>query len=379
VIKVLHIISGLNSGGAERNLFNLVRSSQGKYFNNCIVSLRDEGIYGSLIKKLGIKVICLKMGTITPFISGIIKLIKIFIEWQPDLVHGWMYHGNLIATMIRVTNRKIPIVWSVHNALYDINIEKPLTKFVIWLNKITSIFINSVIYVGETSKKQHEVYGFNIRIGQVISNGFDFEEWKPDPEARIEVRNQLGIPKNALVLGHFARYDPVKDHQTYLSAIIDVASEIFNVHFLLAGKGIEYGNNILVPLFSQLPNKRLHVLGEREDIQRLMSAIDVFCLSSWSESLPNTLIEAMACRVPCVSTNVGESANIVGDTGKIIPIRDPHSLAKAIIKLLIMPADDRAALGFAARERVNNFYNLDVMVKKYESLYAYLISLNRNN
>jgi glycosyltransferase involved in cell wall biosynthesis len=91
------------------------------------------------------------------------------------------------------------------------------------------------------------------------------------------------------------------------------------------------------------------------------------------------LIEAMACRVPCVSTNVGESANIVGDTGKIIPIRDSHALAKAIIKLLIMPADDRVALGFSARERVNNFYNLDVMVKKYESLYASFISLNRNN
>jgi glycosyltransferase involved in cell wall biosynthesis len=111
-----------------------------------------------------------------------------------------------------------------------------------------------------TCKKQHEVIGFSINNGRVIPNGFDFEEWIPDPEVRIQVRTKLGIPQHALVLGHDARYDPVKDHETYLSAIINVASEISNVLFLLAGKGIEYGNNILVPLFSQLPKKRLQVL-----------------------------------------------------------------------------------------------------------------------
>jgi glycosyltransferase involved in cell wall biosynthesis len=180
------------------------------------------------------------------------------------------------------------------------------------------------------------------------------------------------------LVGLIGRFNPQKNHAGFFQAAGLLHRRLPTVRFLLAGKGIDEGNGELVRAMESAGIRSVtHLLGLRSDISRLMAALDVQASSSFGEAFPNVLGEAMACGVPCAVTDVGDSAYIVGDTGKVVPAEDMAGLAAAMESLLLLPPVERQALGLRARSRVAENFEIGQVVKRYEAFYEDLAAMGR--
>lgn len=374
-LRVVHIITGLATGGAERALYNLLFGGLIDRFDNHVISLSDEGTMGPPIRALGVPVTTLDMFGGWPSLSGLIKLRRVVREFEPEIIQGWMYHGNLAATMARTLVSGSPVLaWNIRHSLYDLGHEKPMTRQVIRANRFLSSAPDALLYNSGLSRKQHEAFGFSSRNGQVIPNGIDTQKFSFSYASRQHVRSELGIPADALVVGHVARLHPMKDHPAFLRAAVRLALRYQETHFLLSGREVSLEDKTLERIIPAQVRHRFHLLGERSDVPDLMSVMDVFSLSSaWGEGFPNVVGEAMATGVPCVATDVGDTAIIIGDTGEVVPPQDEDALFAGIESLLTMPLEERRVLGASSRARIESKYTLRALVEQYAALYENLI------
>jgi glycosyltransferase involved in cell wall biosynthesis len=225
----------------------------------------------------------------------------------------------------------------------------------------------------------HAEFGYVENKMVVIPNGFDLTIFKPEAGTRLSVRQELGISNEALIIGLVGRFDPQKDQYNFVQAAALLHMVLPEVHFLLCGDGISWQNSKLAEWIEKagIPNN-FHLLGRREDITRLTTALDIATSSSIGEGFPNVIGEAMACGVPCVVTDVGDSALIVGDTGRVVPPKNPQALAAAWSDLIKMGPEYRRQLGLAARRRIEENYSLPAIVAQYENLYEELASRVRS-
>jgi len=232
-----------------------------------------------------------------------------------------------------------------------------------------------IVSCSETARRIHASLGYAAEKMIVIPNGFNLEQFSPDEQAGGSVRQELGISADAELVGLVARFDPQKDHYNFVQAAAGIKVSLPQAHFLLCGDGITWENHLLAGwIDAQGLRDHFHLLGRREDIPRLSAALDVACSSSaYGEAFSNALGEAMACGVPCVVTDVGDSAYIVGDTGKVVAPNDPQALAAAVVELLELPHDRRRELGQAARRRMQQRFDIQAVVNQYEQLYGSLL------
>jgi len=371
-MRIVHIITGLSAGGAEMMLYNLLSRTHRDRFYPIVVSLMDRGMLGDRISVLDIPVYTLGMqpGKLpTPDILW--KLIRTLRQLQPNFIQGWMYHGNLAAYFAsRFFAPKVPVVWGIHHSIAQLDAEKQMTQAIVKLSAKISHSPKKVVFVSQTSKAQHEAIGYCQQNSCVIPNGFDTTRFQPSSQARSEVRTTLGLAADTLLIGLFCRYHPMKDHANFFHAAALLTKKYANVHFLLAGTDVTLANQDLQQLI-RIERSQVHLLGERSDIPQLMAALDIATLASaYGEAFPLVVGEAMACSVPCVVTDVGDSKWIVGDTGKVVPPKNPQALADAWQALIEIGSSKRTALGKAARTRIQENFALDPIVAQYQALYA---------
>jgi glycosyltransferase involved in cell wall biosynthesis len=377
-IKILHIINDLSIGGAEMMLYKLLSEMDRERFDPVVISLVDRGRLRDRIEALGIPVYTTGMKPGRPTPASIWRLIRLVRRSKPDLLQGWMYHGSLAAQVAGLFPfSRIPVLWSIHNGtVYSLAFEKRLTAAIIKLCAPLSRRPAKIIYVSQTSKSQHEVLGYCREKSCVIRNGFDTSLFTPSAEARAAVRLELGLAENAFLVGLVGRYHPQKDHANFLHAAALLLKEYPGVQFVLSGRGVDLKNHALCDLIQDLGiAERIHLLGERSDMPRLTASLDLASLSSsYGESFPNTIGEAMACGVPCVVTDLGDSAWMIGETGRVVPPRNPKALADAWKELIEIGAEGRRALGEAARARVIECFPLESIVAQYEAMYGSVIA-----
>jgi len=372
-LKIIHIITGLSTGGAERALYNLLQGGLNTEFDSYVISLSSKGTMGAKIEALGVPVMTLDMPQGQPNLRGIVKLRQFIKQLQPDLIQGWMYHGNLAATLARLFSRKkTALVWNVRQSLYHIEDEKWLTQLVIKANRFFSGAVDTLLYNSQISRTQHEAFGFASNNGLVIPNGINCQQFSFSEETHQRIRSKLAIPINALVIGHVARFHPMKDHANFLRAAVDIAEKYPNTYFLLSGLEVCLANTEMTQYIPSSVQNRFHFLGERADVADLMSSMDILCSSSKGEAFPNVLGEAMAVGVPCVATDVGDSALIIADCGVVVPSKDKASLVAGVESLLSLSYIERAKLGVQARQRIEDNFKLSVIVGKYAKLYGEL-------
>jgi glycosyltransferase involved in cell wall biosynthesis len=369
-VRILHVITGLTTGGAEMMLLKLLSNNTGDW-EPAVVSLMDEGTIGPSIVALGIPLYSLRMRRGRPNPVRALSLMTITRQFRPQLIQGWMYHGNLMASFARFSSGvRVPVFWNIRQSLEGVAGERRLTQAMIRLGALLSWHPAGIIYNSQTGARQHEIFGYRASKCVVIPNGFDCQIFRPDDEARRQVRKELGIGIDTILIGLIARFHPVKDHASFLRAANLVARTHPHVRFLLVGKGLAEKEPVLTKLIrEQHLESRIFLLGERLDMPRLTAALDIACSASWGEGFSNTIGEAMACGVPCVVTDVGDSARLVADTGLSVPPRDPQGLAQAISRLISAGAAHRQELGAAARRRVESEFSLPVVARQYEKLY----------
>ena len=372
-MTVLHCITGLFAGGAERQLLSLLQGGEGDASDVHVLSLMDEGMIGGRIRQLGVPVHSLHMRRGIGSLSALIRYRRLLREIRPDVIQGWMYHGNLFAWLGRVLSHGSPgVAWNIRQSMYGLEHEKWMTRWVIRANRLLSPRVDAIVYNSAVSRGQHEAFGFKVERGIVIPNGFDLNRLRPDQSRGSKIRSELGIPKDAMVVGHVARLHPMKDHGTFIRAAVQVARTLPQVHVVLIGKGVDTSAVDLIDPVPREMRPRFHFLGERTDVPNLIQMMDLMCQSSWAEAFPNVLGEAMASEVPCVATDVGDSAEIVGDLGTIVPPRNDAALTRAIVEMLELPLATRAEMGARSRVRVVRAYDLQLIVKRYRELHESL-------
>ncbi len=358
-------------------LYKVLSCTDIKKNNIVVISLvESNGEIKNKIKALDIPVYSL--GIRRKSVLSFYKLLNLIImihRVKPDIIQGWMYHGNLAATLAGIFAIGHPaVVWNIRHSLYDLNYEKRFTRWVIHLNRIFSRSPKAIIYNSNISRQQHEAFGFHSNNSQVIPNGIDHKRFSISALNKQNIRSELDIPSSAVVVGHIARFHPLKDHKGFLQAAVKIAQMKPEIHFVLIGRDISIENKLLTGLIPDAVSEQFHLLGEQKNIPELMNIMDVFCLSSaWGEGWPNVLGEAMAAGKPCVATDVGDSKEIVGNTGIIVPPRDAGSLRSGIEELAKMTPEQRRILGKKARNRIIEKYDLNMIVDQYASLYSELL------
>jgi glycosyltransferase involved in cell wall biosynthesis len=371
----MHVISGLWTGGAENMLLKLLSTMDRTEFDPVVLSLRDYGTIGARIEEHGIRVLALDMRGRLPTLSAIWWLRRIVKQVQPDLVQGWMYHGNLAAWLaVRMAPGKTPMAWNIRHSAYDLQEEKLFTAQVIRAGAKLSTTPCRIIYNATVSARLHEKFGYDPGRAIVLPNGFDCEQFCPSIAARTGLKRELGVADGTMLIGMVASFRPEKDHANFLRAAGMLAAQRANVGFVLVGKGMDPGNGDLLEAIGREDlGKRVHLLGERHDIPFITAGLDIATSSSESEAFPNVVGEAMACGVPSVVTDVGDSSVIVGDTGVVVPPREPAALAAGWAKLLDLGQEQRLRLGAAARQRVLENYSLDSVARQYEAMYRAIL------
>ncbi len=363
----LHIITGLDTGGAEWSLVRLLQAAPDLRDRAHVVSLLAEGALAPEIRSLGVPLQSLNLRRGGLPVGGIRALRQLLRELRPDVVLGWMYHGNLAASLAALGTRGAPpVLWGIRNALHGLDRERRSTRLVIRGGALLGWQPRYILYNSQRSRSQHERIGYPQARGMVIPNSFDTLRFRPDAVARLGIRRELGVTDDTPLLGVVARFDPLKDFPTLVSAAGQLARSAPSARWVLAGRGVERSNPAFAALLTdESVSSRIFALGDRSDVERVMAALDVLVQPSLSEALPNSVGEAMACGVPCLVTDVGDSAILVGDTGRVVPPRSPDALAHAAAAMLSLDPAVRRALGERARQRVASDYSANAMVTRY--------------
>jgi glycosyltransferase involved in cell wall biosynthesis len=380
MIKVVHIINWLNYGGAEVMLSNLLSRTDRSRHEPVLVSLIDVMPLADRVRALGVPIHTMDMRPGVPDPRAVAALARLLRRERPDVIQGWMYHSNLIASLASTFSTKAPVVWGIHHTSHDRRTTKRSTLLTVAAcARLSHRFPARIICCSESALTLHAEHGFAAGKLEVIPNGFDADVFRPDPEARRDVRRELGLEPETPLVGLAARHDPQKDHRNFLESAAIVAGANDRVHFLLCGNKVDGENQALTLAIEALGLRgRCHLLGPRRDMPRICASLDIGCSSSaFGEALPLTLGEAMASGVPCVTTDVGDSALVVGPTGRVVPPRDPRALAVAIRSLLDLEPGARAELGLAARRHIRQHYDLTTVTRRYEDVYEALHSGRR--
>ncbi|MBF0309712.1 MAG: glycosyltransferase [Magnetococcales bacterium] len=372
VVKVVHLITGLQGGGAETMLARLLGRMDRTGFQNTVISLLGEGVIGKRLLDDGIPVHHLSGSQGGGKASWVFKLAGLLRALRPDLIQTWMYHADLFGSLGSRVLPDVPLIWGIHNSNLDPASSRLSTRLIVkGLARLSGWIPDRIVSCSEVARDLHVALGYPQEKMVVIPNGFDVGAFAPDPQARLSLRQELGLSGDALLIGRIGRAHPQKDNANFLKAALLVVRRYPQVHFLLCGDGLTRTNPEVGGLVSLhgLEN-RCHLLGRREDLPRVNAALDIACSSSaFGEAFPLVLGEAMACGVPCVTTDVGDSAALVRETGLVVPPRDEVKLSEALISLIEQGPEGRAKLGWEARERIKSHYSLPVVVSRYEKLY----------
>lgn len=371
-MKVLHVITGLGSGGAENALLRLITKTSSS-ITHVIVCLGGEDQLSSKFLSTGFPIYHLNMKSGQPSIAAVRKLITICKQEKPQAVQTWMYHSDLIGGLVAMI-QKIPVVWSIRQDSPTVALNGLST----WLIAKCCALLSSLIPESITCNSNkailnHVDFGYAENKFVCIPNGFEDNSGENINTVQDTIRHQSGIRKGDCIIGHVARFHPVKNHQGFLKAFEILQRQYPQVKAVMIGQNITNSNHSLLSGVSESVKGKLVLLGARSDVTSLYGLFDFFVMNSYSEAFPNVVAEAMLNGIPCIVTNVGDAAEIVGDTGWIIPVGDTALLSQALHEALQLSSEEKMKKGKEARQRILKEYSIQNMVTQFEAVWNNII------
>lgn len=370
---VLHVITALDVGGAELALKRLVLSAPPGAARHIVVSLRDTGVVGRELQQEGIEVHAVGMRGPFSAIRGFVHLARLISRIDPAIVQTWMYHGDLFGGLAARLAGRRDIIWGIRQTGFGPGASAATVAVMRLCARLSFSVPRLIVCCAESARLSHVAFGYCEQKMRVIVNGFDLPAL-PDLEARRPaVRAEIGAQRGQVVIGMVGRFDPLKNHRGFVTAARDVARRHASAFFMLVGRGVERSNAELMAWIDEAGlQDRCAVLGERRDIVSCMAAMDVFCLPSLLEGFPNVVGEAMALGLPCVVTDAGDAASLVGDTGWVVPTNDPVRLAAALDEVVALGPERRREAGRAARARIGERFSMARTRASFDRAYAEL-------
>lgn len=364
-------------GGAERQLFELARCLDKRKHNVFVIALRDSGeLTTSFVSLPDLQIIIL--GAATP-LATLFKLARVVQTARIDVLQSFLVATNVYSLFLKLIKPRVKVLIGVRDSMPDFYfgysslgwklkmwaLENCMTR----LSRVADLCVAN----SESGKGAYE-NRFGLR-SIVIPNGIDTEKFKPDEAAGRRLRELLGAPSDAKLTGILANCTTHKDYPTFIQAAKQIVEKRQDLHF------VSFGDNQLPAgkLAAELVNEFglspfFHFLGIREDVHKLLPGLDVLCSSSITEGFPNAIAEAMACGVPCVVTDVGDSRNIVGDAGIVVPPQNPEALATGLMSQLDLDPFEREKLAAASRQRIVQNFGIARMTARHEQVYDSVLS-----
>ncbi len=356
VTRILHMISSLGVGGAESMLVKLVCGMDRDRFENQIISLKGDGPLGKPLAAAGI-----------PVHHGFGSLVHVPRRFQPDWIQGWMVHANLASLFSKAFVANAKVAWNCRHTLDDLSMEKARTRGLIRLSARLSNGADVIVHNSVAGAEDHEAIGYPREKRRVIPNGFQTETFQPNEQARRAFREKLGVPDDAILIGNVARFHAMKDQGQLLRALPGLPPNCWAV---IVGRGVDESEELLELAAREGIRDRVRLVGQQSDASKVYPALDLFCLCSRAvEGFPNVVGEAMSCGVPCVVTDVGDAALVIGETGIVVPPRDTDALAAALREMIIKLGSEGSELREACRARIESEFSLAKVIAEYERLY----------
>ncbi len=374
-IRVTHIITGLEAGGAQTMLWRLIAASDHSRLAHDVISLTDDGPIATRIRKSGVRVRSLGMRRRVTDLGAFFRLMSWLRADQPDVVQTWMTHADFVGGIAAKAASCRRIAWGIHHSEFVPGVDKQLTVLVARICGLLSGWVpTAIVCCSEASRRAHLGMRYRVDRMRLIPNGFDLNAFSPSPRAKAELREELGVSANAVLVGRFGRFHPQKDYRTLTIAMAWVMERNPDVRLVLCGDGVDSANKALSEwLTSATIAKSTYLLGHRDDMTMMTAAVDIAVSSSSAgEAFPLVIGEAMACAVPCVATDVGDSAELLGDARLIVPAKDADALAGAILRLVEIGPDERSRIGLRGRRRVEEKYSIETVCRLYSELYEEL-------
>lgn len=369
-LRVAHIITGLEVGGAELMLARLVASPELEGIEQSVWSLTTRGPVSEQIERAGVPVVALGMDPRTAGIDGLGRLVRALRSYRPDVTQTWLYHADLLGG---IAGRLVgsPVVWNLRMGNLDVSGGRRTNAVARLCGPLSRSVPNSIVSNSEEGVHFHAGLGYDADRALVIPNGFDVERFRPDPDAGRHLRAELGVPAEVSLVGVIARLHPQKDHRGFLRALAMIRSEHPAVVGVLCGRGCSGESDVLGRwIREEHLEGSVRLLGVRPDVERVIAGLDVLvCPSAFGEAFPNAVGEALSCGVPVVATDVGDTAALLRGIGSVVPASDPRALAEAVLGVLREPEAERQTRAEAGRRRVVDRWSMPVVAEAYRALW----------
>lgn len=373
-MRVMHLVTGLAVGGAETMLAKLLGATNKERFTSSVVSMLQPGPLAQTIQEAGVPVHSLGLSRGVPRPSALPKLHKLIRDFRPAVLQTWMYHADILGVLAARAARVPALVWNIRCSDLDFPSAGLGLRSIFAAHGLLSRFTSATVVNSAAGMSFHQRHGHHAPRWELIPNGFDLVRFRADEGLRARGRVELGLSADAIAIGMVARFDQFKDHTTFFTAAKLLRDRQPKAVFVLAGKGMTKDNGEITRQVEEAGlGSRVLLLGEHGDPSRLFPCLDIATLCSHTEGFPNAVGEAMSCELPCVATDVGDSALIIGECGRLVPPRDPEAVAKSWLDLIAIGEAGRKRLGAAARARIEERYSLPRIVAAYEDLYTELV------
>ncbi|MGE7941020.1 glycosyltransferase [Lysinibacillus xylanilyticus] len=355
-------------GGAETMLYRLLQSVDRDLYEVDVICLTEMGVYGELIQQqlnMNVYICDLRAN----FLRSFLKCFKVC--KNSDIIQTWMYHSNLLGYLISRVRRK-KLIWGIHHSNLDKKENKWTTILIAKLCARLSKKVDIIISCGPKVKEIHEEIGYDCHQHKVIVNGINTDLFKPSVKRQYYFEH-FNV-ENRHILLHVGRWDPLKDYKNLIASLQLLRLERQDFYMFLVGFEIDANNRELLQMIKEAHLEDvIFLLGGRDDISQLMSAADLFVLSSSGEGLPNVLVEALASGTCCITTDVGDCKYLVREFGETVTAKDANALAQAINKALNYSSKQYAKKAKLGREHVLANFNIKEVIEQYQSLYPMVL------
>lgn len=364
-LDVLFVVRSLNVGGAERQLTTLATALDAAGHRVAVAQCYAGGPFEAPLRDAGIPLHDLRKRSRWDLFGCARRLRRLVARRRPRVVYSFMPEANVIAAVAMLPWPLAPLCWGVRASDVQMQHYDRAAHLVFGLTRALARVADVIIYNSHSGRAHHEASGYPAGRGVVVPNGIDADRYQPAPEAGRVMREAWQVPATTTLVGVVGRIDPMKGHPIFLQAVARIAGRFPAARFAIVGGDAAAWEPLRASAAALGIAERMVWIPQQSDMPAVYSALDVLVLPSiFGEGFPNVVGEAMACEIPCVVSEAGDNALVVGDTGRTAPVGDHEGLAAALSDILALAPETRRAMGRRARARVLAEFSVATLVDR---------------